>query len=269
MAAGTPAGCAVGHNITGPPSSHGHVPRRGRGARTGAREPSGHFWLHLGRAHCSGVGGWDTGRPTSFPGSRAVGGCRAASSWAGSRCLPTPQRAGAAGCCRAGSRAAACCRACCVAGRGGSQRLLLWVRGARDRARVRDRVVPLSPRRGAAPPPPSVGGQDRHRSAAMRHGGAGQRVGQTVRGAPRSAGMRQPVCRPAGGGGLLSLGFTRQVQSSGGGGRPTPHSRTCTCGRGWRSAQPEIWAGSLLGGSHIGWRPRSFRRAAIRWGAGG
>ena len=53
----------------------------------------------------------------------------------------------------------------------------------------------------------------------MRHGGAGQRVGQTVSGAPRSMGVRQPVCRPAGGGGgLLSLGFTRQVQSSEGGG---------------------------------------------------
>ena len=39
-----------------------------------------------------------------------------------------------------------------------SQRLLLRVRSVGDRARVRDRVVPLSPRRGAAPPPPSVGG---------------------------------------------------------------------------------------------------------------
>ena len=82
----------------------------------------------------------------------------------------------------------------------GSQRLLLWVRGVRDRARVRDRVVLLRPRHGAAPPPPSVGGQDRHRSAAVRHGRAGQRVGQTVRGAPRSAGVQQPVCRPVGGG---------------------------------------------------------------------
>ena len=57
----------------------------------------------------------------------------------------------------------------------------------------------------------------------MRHGG-GERAGQTVRGAPRSARMRQPVCRPAGRG-LLSLGFTRQVQSSGGGAPnpPQPH----------------------------------------------
>ena len=114
----------------------------------------------------------------------------------------------------------------------GSLRLLLWVRGVRGRAGGRDRVVPLPPWRGAprppgaaqSPPPPSVGGQDRHRSAAMRHEGARQRVGQTDSGAPRSTGVRQPVCRPArGGGGLLSLGFTRQVQSSGGGGaQPAP-----------------------------------------------
>ena len=82
----------------------------------------------------------------------------------------------------------------------GSQRLLLWVRGVRDRARVGDRVVPPPLRHGAAPPPPFVGGRHRRRSAAVRLGGAGQRVGQTVRGAPRSAGVRQPVCRPAGGG---------------------------------------------------------------------
>ena len=62
VAAGTPAGCAVGHDITGPPpSSHGHIPRRGQGARMGAREPSGRLCLHLGRAHCGGAGGWDTG----------------------------------------------------------------------------------------------------------------------------------------------------------------------------------------------------------------
>ena len=75
----------------------------------------------------------------------------------------------------------------------GSQRLLLW-------ARVRDRVVPPSPRHDAAPPPPFLGGEHGRRSAAVRLGGAGQRVGQSVRGAPRSAGVRQPVCRPTGGG---------------------------------------------------------------------
>ena len=122
------------------------------------------------------------------------------------------------------------------------------------------------------PPPPSVGGQDRHRRAAMRHGGAGQRVGQTDSGAPCSTGVRQPVCRPAGrgggGGGALEPGLHSASAVIGRWGGPTLHSRTFTCGRGWGIAQPEIWAGSLLGGSHIGWRPRSFRRAAIRGGGG-
>ena len=83
----------------------------------------------------------------------------------------------------------------------GSQRLLPWVRGVRNVARVRDRVVPLPPRRGTAPPPSLRGraGRAQERGSAPR-GGAGQHAGQTVRGAPRSAGMRQPVCRPAGGG---------------------------------------------------------------------
>ena len=54
VVAGTPAGCVVGHNFTAPPpppSNCGHVPWRGRGAGTGAREPCGCFWLHFGRAH--------------------------------------------------------------------------------------------------------------------------------------------------------------------------------------------------------------------------
>ena len=71
------------------------------------------------------------------------------------------------------------------------------------------------------------------------------------------------------GGGALEPGLYSASAVIGRGGRPTLHSRTCTCGRGWGSAQPEVWAGSLLGGSHIGWRPRSFRRAAIHWGGRG
>ena len=67
-------------------------------------------------------------------------------------------------------------------------------------------------------------------------------------------------------GGAFEPGLHSASAVIGRGGRPTPHSRTCTCGRGWGSAQPEIWAGSLLRGSHIGRRPRSFRCAAIRWG---
>ena len=103
----------------------------------------------------------------------------------------------------------------------------------------------------------------------MRHGGAGQRVGQTDSGAPRNTGAAARLPTRAGGGGALEPRLHSASAVIGRGGRPTLHSRTCTCGRGWGSAQPETWAGSLLGGSHIGWRPRFFRRAAIRWGAGG
>ena len=80
-----------------------------------------------------------------------------------------------------------------------------------------------------------------------------------------STGARQPVCRPAWGGGFKP-GLHSAGAAIGRGGRPTPHSSTCRRGQG--SAQPEIWAGSLLGGSHVGWGPRSLRRAAIRWGGG-
>ena len=105
----------------------------------------------------------------------------------------------------------------------------------------------------------------------MRHRGGGGSAWCRTSTAPLAAqGCGSPSADPrGGGGGLLSLGFTPQVQSSGGGGgRPTLHSRTCTCGRGWGSAQPEIWAESLFRGSHIGWRHTSFRHAAIHWGGG-
>ena len=77
----------------------------------------------------------------------------------------------------------------------GSQRLLLWIRG------VRDRVVHLSPRCGAAPPPPSLrgrAGQAQLRSNATRGG-------RTARGAdrqPRPSQHRGAAARmPARGGG--------------------------------------------------------------------
>ena len=91
---------------------------------------------------------------------------------------------------------------------------------------------------------------------ADRQGRPSQRRGAAARLPPRGGGALEPWLHSA-------------SAVIGRGGRPTPHSRTCTCGRGWGSAQPEVWAGSLLRGSHIGRRPRSFRRAAIRWGAGG
>ena len=125
----------------------------------------------------------------------------------------------------------------------------------------------------AQPPPPLPPWAGRAGTGARQCGtrGQGSAWGRPTAAPLAAQGCSSPSADPrGGGGGLLSLGFTRQVQSSGGGrGRPTHYSRTCTCGRGWGSAQPEIWAGSLLGGSHIGWRPRSFRRAAIRWGGRG
>ena len=52
VAAGTPAGCVVGHNFTAlPPLQLWARPAGGPGAGTGARKPCGRFWLHLGRAH--------------------------------------------------------------------------------------------------------------------------------------------------------------------------------------------------------------------------
>ena len=126
-------------------------------------------------------------------------------------------------------------------------------------------------RHGAAPPPlPPWAGRAGTGARQCGTRGQGSAWGRPTAAPLAAQGCSSPSADLRGGGGLLSLGFTRQVQSSGGGrGRPTHHSRTCTCGRRWGSAQPEIWAGSLLGGSHIGWRPRSFRRAAIRWGGRG
>ena len=91
---------------------------------------------------------------------------------------------------------------------------------------------------GSAPPParrsplPSL----RVRAGRAQERGSATRGGRAARGADRQgrpSQRRDAAARlPPRGGGLLSLGFTRQVQSSGGGGRPTPHSRTCICGRG-------------------------------------
>ena len=98
-------------------------------------------------------------------------------------------------------------------------------------------------------------------------GGEGSAWGRPS-GAPLAAhGCGSPSAAPRGG--ALEPGLHSASAVIGRGGRPTPHSRTCTCGRGWGSAQPEVWAGSLLRGSHIGRRPRSFRRAAIRLGGRG
>ena len=166
-----------------------------------------------------------------------------ASGWAGSRSLPTPQRSEAAGCCRAGSGAAGCCGAICGDSTGAT--------------------------RGCCPGSGVSGG------CRVASGWAGQRClpGRAARGADRQgrpAQRRDAAARlPPRGGGALEPGLHQASAVIGRGGRPTPRSRTCICGRGWGRAQPEVWAGTLLRGSHIGRRLRSFRRAAIRWGGRG
>ena len=168
------------------------------------------------------------------------------------------------------SGAAGCCRACCVAGTGAARGCCSGPGVSGTGPGSGTGWSPSPP--GAAqppPPPPSVGGQDRHRSAAMRHGGQGSAWGRPSAAPLAAQGCSSPSADPRGGGGALEPGLHSTSAVIRRGGRPTLHSRTCTCGRGWGSAQPEIWAGSLLGGSHIGWRPRSFRRAAIRWGGAG
>ena len=142
--------------------------------------------------------------------------------------------------------------------------------GCQGQGQGRQGGPPLPPAQRSPPPPPPLppwAGRAGTGARQCDKGGQGSTWGRPSAAPLTAQGRGSPSVGPGGGGGLLSLGFTRRVQSSGGGGRPTAHSRTC--GRGWGSAQPEIWAGSLLGGSHIGWRPRFFRRAAIRWGGRG
>ena len=200
VAAGTPAGCAVGHDITAPPPP---PPPMGTSRGGGRGQGRGHASLVdvfgsisaalTAAARADGTRG-DPPPPRDCEQQGAAGRLRAGQGPGASPPLSKQGQQGAAG--QDLGQQSAAGRA--VVQAQGQPEAAGLGQGVRDR--VRDRVVPLSPRRGAAPPLPSVGGQDRHRSAAMRHGGAGQRVGQTVSGAPHSTGVRRPVCRPAGGG---------------------------------------------------------------------
>ena len=150
-----------------------------------------------------------------------------ASGWAGSRCLPTPQRSGAAGCCRAGSGAAGCCRTLCGAGTGAARGCCSGSGVSGPGPGSGTGWFPSPP--GAVQPPPPFPWVGRTGSGARQcdTGGQGSAWGRPS-GAPLAAqGSGSPSAAPGGGGGLLSLGFTRQVQSSGGGGGapnpPQPH----------------------------------------------
>ena len=117
-----------------------------------------------------------------------------------------------------------------------------------------------------SPPPPSLRGRA---GQAQERGGA-TRGGRAARGADRQGRPSQhrgaAARLPPRGGGLLSLGFTRQVQSSGGGGAQPPTAAPAPAGADGGAHSPRSGQGRR---SHIGRRPRSFRRAAIRWGGWG
>ena len=141
--------------------------------------------------------------------------------------------------------------------------------GCQGQGQGRGQGGPAPPPPGTTQPPPlpSWGGSTGAGARQCDSGGQGSAWGRPS-GAPLAAqGCGSPFAAPRGG--ALEPWLHSASAVIGRGGRPTPRSCTCTCGRGWGSAQPEVWAGSLLRGSHIGRRPGSFRRAAIRWGGGG
>ena len=244
MAAGTPAGCAAGHDITAPPPLPWARPADGAGGREGGARA---WWTFLAPS-----------RPRSLqrhgkkghrvnpllPGTASSRGLQGGFELGKIQVPPHPSA-------HRGSRV--------LQGRIWG-RLLLWVRD------VKDRVVHLSPRCGAAPPPfPPWAGRAGTGTQQCDQGWLGSKWGRPSAAPLAAQGRGSPYASPRGG--ALEPGLHLAGAAIGRAGRPTPQSRTCGRGRG--STQPEICAGLLLGGSHIGWRPRPFRRAAIRWGAGG
>ena len=125
---------------------------------------------------------------------------------------------------------------------------------------------PFPPARRSPPPPPPWAGRAGTGAQQSDKGGQGSTWGRPSAAPLAAQGHGSPSAGPRRG--AVEPGLHSAGAAIGRGGRPTPHSRTCGRGRG--SARPEIWAGSLLGGSHVGWGPRSFHRATIRWvGQGG
>ena len=200
------------------------------------------------RAICGASTGAARGR---CPGSGVSGGCSVASGWAEQRCLPMPQRSGAAGCCGAGSGAAGCCGFFCGAGTGATRGCCpgSGVSGTGPGSGTgRFRSPPGAPQ---PPPPPLPPWASRAGAEAWQcdtGGGGGAARGADRQGCP--AQRKDAAARlPPRGAGALEPGLHSASAVIGRGGRSTPRSRTCICGRGWGSAQPEIWAGMLLRGS--------------------
>ena len=139
VAAGTPTGCAVGHDITAPPPPPPMGTSRGGGRGQGQGRASlvdvfGSISAALtAAARADGTQG-DLPPPRDREQQGAVGQDLGQHSATGRAVLHVAGTGAAGGWC---------------SGVSGAQVL----RGVRDRARVRDRVTPLSPRHGAAPPP--------------------------------------------------------------------------------------------------------------------
>ena len=183
VVAGTPAGCVVGHDFTAPPppptmgTSRGGGGGQGRG-RASLAEVFGSISAALiDAARADGTQG-DPSPPRDASSRGLQGGF-------GMGRIEVPPRPSATRGSRMlhgrvwGSRVLLdnlWCR------HRGSQRLLLWVRGVRDRARVRDKVVPPPPPGTAQPPPPrSLCG----RAGQAQERGNATRGGRAVRGADR------------------------------------------------------------------------------------
>ena len=87
------------------------------------------------------------------------------------------------------------------------------------------------PARRSPPPLPSWGGSTGAGARQCDSGGQGSAWGRPS-GAPLAAqGCGSPFAAPRGG--ALEPWLHSASAVIGRGGRPTPHSRTCTCGRGW------------------------------------
>ena len=114
----------------------------------------------------------------------------------------------------------------------GSRKLLLWVRGVRDRAGFRDRVLPLPPRRGAAPPRPLPPWAGRTGVGARQcgTGGQGSAWGRPTAAPLAAQGCGSPSADPRGGGIL----------------EPALHSASAVIGRGG-GAQPSTAAPAATG----------------------
>ena len=143
MAAGTPAGCAAGHNINGPLPRISTSRGGGRGQGRGRASLVDLFGSILAAFKAEERPDWTQGDlPSSW--DRKEHGAGEHLELDRVQVPPHPSV----------SKGSTVVQGVPCCGHKGSQRLLLWVRGVKDRATVRDRVVHLS-LGTAQPAPPS------------------------------------------------------------------------------------------------------------------